>query len=380
VARQGFSSSHISYSKCPAISRSTDLVRGFGSRIMFSWGIVSGAQALVAGETSLNIVRFLLGVAEAGFTPGIIFFLTLWFPSAYRARMVGLFILGIPISTVIGSPISGFILDMDGFGGLHGWQWMFLIEAVPALLMSFAVLYYLTDRPRMATWLEPDERGWLQDRLDAEQAHRESAFSKDWLRSILTPRVLALGIIAFFALTPQFGLVFFLPQIVKDFGLTSVEAGFVTAIPYVIGAIGLVHWGRHSDRNGERKWHVVISFMAMAVGLGFASIAASPIIKMALICIAAWGIFSIFPPFWTLPTAFLSGEGAAAGVAAINSIGVLGGYFGPRIFGQLRDWTGSDFSGLIFLSSCAVIGAAIMLVLGHNPALERPTPIAPAAA
>jgi MFS transporter, ACS family, tartrate transporter len=347
---------------------------------MFTWGIVSGAQAFVASEISLNIVRFLLGVAEAGFTPGIIFFLTLWFPSAYRARMVGLFILGIPISTVIGSPISGFILDMDGFGGLRGWQWMFLIEAVPALLMSLVVLYYLTDRPQLATWLEPDERGWLQDHLDAEQAHREAAFNKGWLKSILTPRVLALGIIAFLALTPQFGLVFFLPQIVKDFGLTNVEAGFVTAMTYVIGSIGLVRWGRHSDRNGERKWHVVISFAAMAVGLGFASIATSPIIKMAFICIAAWGIFSIFPPFWTLPTAFLSGAGAAAGIAAINSIGVLGGYFGPKIFGQLRDWTGSDFAGLIFLSSCAVIGAVVMLVLGHNPALERAAQATPAAA
>jgi len=350
------------------------------ARIMFTWGIISGAQAFVADETSLNIVRFLLGVAEAGFTPGIIFFLTLWFPSAYRARIVGLFIIGIPISTVIGSPISGFILDMDGLSGLHGWQWMFLIEALPALLMSFAILYYLTDRPGLATWLEPDERGWLQDRLDAERAHRETFVSMGWLKTILTPRVLALGIVIFFALTPQFGLVFFLPQIVKDFGLTNVEAGFVTAIPYVIGAIGLVHWGRHSDKTCERKWHVVMSFMAMAVGLGFASITASPIIEMAFICIAGWGIFSIMPPFWALPTAFLSGEGAAAGIAAINSIGTLSGYLGPKIFGQLRDWTGTDFAGLMFLSSCAVIGAVIMLVIGHNPALERPAQAAPAAA
>jgi ACS family tartrate transporter-like MFS transporter len=351
------------------------------ARIMFTWGIISGAQAFVVGEASLNIVRFLLGVAEAGFFPGVLFFLTLWFPAAYRARIVGLFIIAIPVSIVIGSPISGFILDMEGVGGLHGWQWMFLIEAVPALLTIFPVLYYLTDRPRLATWLDPDERKWLQDRLDSERANRETFFSMGWLKSMLAPRVLALGILWFFALTPQWGLNFFLPQIVKDFGLTNVQAGFVTAIPYVIGAIGMVHWGWHSDRNRERKWHVVVSFIAMAVGLAFASIiTASPIIKMVVICIAGWGFFAIQGVFWTLPTAFLSGAGAAAGIAAINSIANLGAYFGPKIFGQLRDWTGTDFAGLIFLSSCAVVGAVIMLVLGHNPALERPAHTAPAAA
>jgi MFS transporter, ACS family, tartrate transporter len=348
------------------------------ARIMFTWGIISGAQAFVVGEASLNIVRLLLGVAEAGFLPGIIFFLTLWFPAAYRGRALGLFLL--PVSTVIGSPISGFILDMEGVGGLHGWQWMFLIQALPALLMAFAVLYYLTDRPGLAAWLEPDERKWLQDRLDAERANRETFFKMGWLKSMVAPRVLALGILWFFALTPQWGLNFFLPQIVKDFGLTNVQAGFVTTIPYVIGTIGMVHWGRHSDRNRERKWHVVISFIALAVGLGFASITANPIIKLVAICVASWGLWSIPPVFYTLPTAFLSGAGAAAGIAAINSIGALGGYFGPKVFGQLRDWTGTDFAGLIFLSSCAVIGAMMMLVLGHNPALERPAHTAPVAA
>jgi ACS family tartrate transporter-like MFS transporter len=350
------------------------------ARIMFTWGIVSGAQAFVVGETSLNIVRFMLGIAEAGFFPGIIFFLTLWFPSAYRARIVGLFMIAIPVSTVIGSPISGFILDMEGVGGLHGWQWMFLIEALPALPMAFAVLYYLTDRPGLAIWLQPDERKWLQDRLDAERTNRETFFKHGWLKSMLTPRVLALGIVWFFALAPQSGLAFFLPQIVKDFGLTNVQAGFVTAIPFVIGSIGMVHWGRHSDRNRERKWHVVMSFVAIVVGLGFASIAATPITKMAVICIAVWGLYSITPVFWTLPTAFLSGAGAAAGIAAVNSIGNLGGYFGPQIFGLLRDWTGTDFVGLFFLSSCAVIGAVIVLVLGHDPALERGARTASAAA
>jgi MFS transporter, ACS family, tartrate transporter len=348
------------------------------ARIMFTWGIISGAQAFVVGETSFNIVRLLLGVAEAGFFPGIIFFLTLWFPSAYRARIVGLFMFAIPVSTVIGAPISGLILNMDGIGGLRGWQWMFLIEAVPALLMTPAVLYYLTDRPAQASWLQSDERKWLQDRLDAERTTRESFLNMNWLQSMLSPRVIALGFVYMGLNIPQYGLSFFLPQIVKDFGLSNVQAGFVTALPYLVGAIGMVLWGRHSDRTGERKWHVVMSFIAMVVGLGFASIAPSPIIKMAVLCIAGWGFFSVLPVFWTLPTAFLSGAGAAAGIAAVNSIGNLGGFFGPKIFGVLRDWTGTDFAGLIFLAACALVGAVIVLVLGHNPALERPAQTAPA--
>jgi MFS transporter, ACS family, tartrate transporter len=257
---------------------------------------------------------------------------------------------------------------------------MFLIEALPALLMTFAILHYLTDRPALATWLKSDERKWLQERLDAERENREMFFSMNWLRSLVTPRVLALSIVYFCVLTPYYGINFFLPQIVKDFGLTNIQAGFVTAIPYVVSAVGMVHWGWHSDRTCDRKWHAVMCFMAMAAGLGLASMTASPIIKMVAVCIASWGFFSVLPVFWTLPTAFLSGAGAAAGIAAINSIGNLGGYFGPKIFGQLRDWTGTDFAGLIFLSSSAMVGIVIVLLLGHNPALERGARTAPAAA
>jgi MFS transporter, ACS family, tartrate transporter len=349
------------------------------ARIMFTWGVISGAQAFAVGETSLNIVRFLLGVAEAGFAPGILFFLTLWFPAAYRARIVGLYLAAAPITIMVGAPISGFILDMDGISGLHGWQWMFLIEAVPALLATFAVLHYLADRPGAATWLEPDERKWLEDRLDTERSIRETCFKQSWLNSMLAPRVLALSIVYFCAQTPLYGLGFFLPQIVKDFGLTNVQAGFVNAIPYVIAAIGMVHWGRHSDKNCERKWHVVMCFIAMVVGLGISSITANPFIKMGVMCIASWGFFSIVPVFWTLPTAFLSGAGAAAGIAAINSIGTLGGYFGPKIFGELRDWTGDDFAGLTFLASLPIVGIVIVLVLGHNQSLESTARTAPAA-
>jgi ACS family tartrate transporter-like MFS transporter len=341
------------------------------ARIMFTWGLISGAQAFVTGELSFNIVRLLLGMAEAGFFPGIIFFLTLWFPTAYRARIVGWFMFAIPISTVIGAPISGLVLGLEGVGGLHGWQWMFLIEAFPALIMTFAVLHYLTDRPVDAKWLKPEEREWLQGRLDRERAEREAILDLSWFRSMLDWRVIALGLVYMGCNIPQYGLSFFLPQIVKAFGVSNLTAGFITAVPYLVGAIGMVAWGAHSDRTGERKWHAAIAFLFIIAGLGLASTTNDPAIKMLLLCVAGFGFFAVLPIFWTLPTAFLSGAGAAAGIAAVNSIGNLGGYFGPQAFGLLRDYTGADVTGLVFLAGCAFVGMVIVLLLGYNPAISR---------
>jgi MFS transporter, ACS family, tartrate transporter len=345
------------------------------ARIMFTWGIISGAQAFVTGEISFNIVRLLLGIAEAGFFPGIIFYLTLWFPAAYRARIVGLFMFAIPISTVIGAPISGLVLNLEGVAGLHGWQWMFIIEAVPALAMTFIVWFYLTDRPLEAHWLHQEESAWLQDRLDAERRNRESIVHLTWLRSLRDPRVIALGFVYMGMNIPQYGLSFFLPQIVKAFGgLSNFEIGVVTALPYVVGAVGMILWGRHSDRTRERKWHVVVPLAVIVLGLALAAVTPSPTVKMLWLCIAGFGFFAVLPVFWTLPTALLSGTAAAAGIAAVNSIGNLGGYFGPQIFGLLRDATRTDLAGLMFLAGCAVVGIVIVLVLGHNPALERAAP------
>jgi D-galactonate transporter len=342
------------------------------ARIMFTWGLVAGACAFVQGPVSLYVVRLLLGAAEAGFFPGIIFFLTLWFPSAYRARIIGLFMFAIPISTVIGAPISGALLNLDGWLGFRGWQWMFILQAIPALLLSFVVFFYLTDRPPNALWLDPDERQWLRDRLAAEQATREQHGAASWLRSMLDPRVIALGFVYMGCNIPQYGLSFFLPQIVKAFGLTNVQAGFVTALPYAVGAIGMILWSRHSDATGERKWHAIFPLVVIAVGLLAAANTADPTIKMVFLCVAGFGFFAVLPVFWTLPTSFLSASGAAAGIAAVNSIGNLGGYFGPQVFGILKDSYGI-YASLVYLAVCALIGAAIVFVLGHNPALERPT-------
>ncbi len=346
------------------------------ARIMLTWGLIAGAEAFVVGEWSLKGIRLLLGVAEAGFFPGIIFFLTLWFPSAYRARIVGLFMFAIPISTVIGSPLSGLILNMEGYQGLHGWQWMFLIEALPALLMSLAVLFYLTDRPKQAAWLTGEESAWLQGRLDAERATREGAGAASWLTSMLDPRVIALGFVYMGCNIPQYGLSFFLPQIVKAFGLTNVQAGFVTALPYAVGALGMILWGRHSDKTQERKWHVIIPLLVIVFGLAAAASVDDPAVKMAFLCVAGFGFFAVLPVFWTLPTSFLSGAGAAAGIAAVNSIGNLGGYFGPQVFGWLRDSTHTDYAGLVFLAACALVAVVIVLVVGHDPALEKPAALA----
>jgi ACS family tartrate transporter-like MFS transporter len=345
------------------------------ARIMLSWGLVSAAQAFVTGELGFTIVRSLLGLAEAGFFPGIIFYLTLWFPSAYRGRIVSLFMFAVPISTVIGAPLSGLVLDLEGVAGLHGWQWMFLLEGIPSLVMAVAVWFYLTDRPADARWLSADESKWLQSRLDVERRNREAIVNLSWLQSLRDPRIIAFGFVYMAMVIPMYGLSFFLPQIVEGFGgLSNVAAGLVTALPYLVGAIGMLLWGHHSDRTGERKFHVVIPLALIVLGLGLAAVTAAPALKLLWLCVAGFGFFAVLPVFWTLPTALLSGTAAAAGIAAINSIGNLGGYFGPQVFGLLRDRSGTDEAGLIFLALCAIVGIVIVLVLGHNPALERAAP------
>ena len=344
------------------------------SRIMLTWGIISGAQAFVADEFSFYVVRFLLGIAEAGFFPGIIFYMTLWFPASYRARVVGLFMFAVPVSTVIGSPISGYLLNLHGALGLEGWQWIFLVEALPALVMAAAVFFYLTNTPSEARWLNVEEKSWLRDRLDAERENREAHFKKGWLRSVFNMRVIALGLVYMAINIPQYGLSFFLPQIIKEFGVSDVKAGFIATLPYLVGGLGMITWSLHSDRTGERIWHCVIPFIAMIVGLSSAAVADGLQLKMLALCVAAWGFFSILPIFWTLPTAFLSGAGAAAGIAAVNSIGNLGGYFGPQVFGILKTTTQGDAAGLVFLAAVAAAGAILVWSLGHNPELEESHP------
>ena len=341
------------------------------ARIMFSWGIMSGAMAFISNETWFYVVRFLLGAAEAGFFPGMIFYLTLWFPAAYRGRVIGYFMAAIPLSTVIGAPISSGLLGLDGILGMHGWQWLFFLEAVPALLLSVVVVVYLTDKPADAKWLRDDERGWLVDRLAAEERQRVTARHYEVLQALLNPRVLALSLVYFGAVAANYGLSFFLPQIVKAFGMSNLQTGFVSAIPYVVGVIGIIWWGRHSDAKLERRFHTGFALFIAAAGLTVGAFLNDPTAKMVAFSVAAFGIFGSLPVFWTLPTAFLSGAAAAGGIAIINSIGNLAGFVGPSVMGMIKDATGSFTNGLLVLVGVALIALVIVLLLRHDAALER---------
>ena len=341
------------------------------ARIMVSWGIMSGAMAFIGNETWFYVVRFLLGAAEAGFFPGMIFYLTLWFPAAYRARVIGYFMAAIPLSTVIGAPVSSALLGLEGAFGMHGWQWLFILEAVPALLLSVAVLFYLTDKPADAGWLSDDERRWLVDRLAAEERQRKAARHYSVLQALLNPRVLALSLVYFGAVGTNYGLSFFLPQIVKAFGMSNLQTGFVSAIPYAVGVIGIVWWGRHSDAKLERRFHTGFAIFIAAAGLTVAAFLNDPTAKMVAFSVAAFGIFGFLPVFWTLPTAFLSGAAAAGGIAIINSIGNLAGFVGPSVMGMIKDSTGSFTNGLLVLAGVAVVALVIVLILRHDTALER---------
>lgn len=250
----------------------------------------------------------MLGIAEAGFFPGVIFYITLWFPAAYRARIVGWFMFAIPVSTVIGSPISGYILNMTGVYGLHGWQWLFILEALPALVLTFFVLFYLPDAPKDATWLSTEERTWLQTRLDAERRTREAHTNISWKQTLFNWRVVTLGVVYMGITVPLYGLGFFLPQIIKGFGgLGNVEIGFINAFPYLIGAMAMLVWTRWSDATRERRAPLLLSLVCIIVGLVAAAMVDAPMPKMAAVTVAAIGIFSALPVFWTLPTALLSG-------------------------------------------------------------------------
>ncbi len=350
------------------------------ARIMLSWGVLSGLMAClpwisrVTGlghETTFYVLRVLLGAAEAGFFPGIIFYLTLWFPAEYRARIVGYFMAAIPLSTVIGAPVSGVLLYLHGGFGLAGWQWLFLIEAIPAVILAVVVFFYLTDRPEDAGWLARDEQEWLSRRLLVERRQREAARTYTVSEVLFDRRVISLSLIYFGAVATNYGLSFFLPQIVKAFGLNTFLTTLVSAAPYLVGVIGMVWWGRRSDRAAERTYHAAIPLLVASGGLVLAVLVADLSLNMVAFCIAGFGIFACLPVFWTLPTAFLSGAAAAAGIAVVNSIGNLAGFAGPFAMGWLRDQTGSYTDGLLLLAGLGIVAMGIVLGIGHDTALER---------
>ena len=330
----------------------------------------------LGNEYTFYLLRVLLGVAEAGFFPGIIFYLTLWFPAEYRARIVGYFMAAIPLSTVIGAPISGILLYLHGGFGLAGWQWLFIIEAVPAIILV-VVFFYLTDRPTDATWLTQDERDWLSAKLAEERRQREAVREYTVMEVLFNPRVIGLSLVYFGAVATNYGLSFFLPQIVKTFGLNTFLTTVVSATPYLVGVIGMVWWGRRSDHMAERRFHTALPLFLAAAGIAVSTALDDPTLKMLALCVAGFGIFACLPVFWALPTAFLSGAAAAAGIAVINSIGNLAGFAGPFAMGWIKDHTGSYTGGLLLLAVLGIIAMGVVQMLSRNEVAEplpRPLP------
>jgi ACS family tartrate transporter-like MFS transporter len=283
------------------------------ARIMITWGLFSGATAFVTGATSFATIRFFLGVSEAGFFPGMILYFTYWFPARYRGRVVGWFMTAIPVSIALGSPISTAFLYLDGVAGLPGWSWLFICEALPAVILGFVVLFYLTDRPAQAHWLTPQEREWLMGELQAERSAVESVRVYSLLQSLINPRVLALSVIYLGIATASVGLVLFLPQIIKQHGLSNMATGFATAIPYVFGTVGMIVCGYLTDRMHERRWNLFFTCLAAAGGLFIAALLSDSLWALAGLSIATVGFYGMKTSFWPLPSTFLSGGGRDRG-------------------------------------------------------------------
>ncbi len=353
------------------------------ARIMLSWGLVAGAAALVHTQTAFYAVRLLLGAAEAGFYPGVLFYLTTWFPAKHRGRILGLFIAALPVSGIIGGPLSGWLLSLDGLAGLRGWRWLYLIEALPAVLLAPVVLRYLPVGPAFASWLPDDEKAWLQAELAAERRQVESGGESSASAALKNPWVWLLAAMYFTNVCLLNGITFFLPQIVASLGLSPTRTGFVVAIPNLLALAGILWWGRRSDRHAERYGHA-----AAANALGGALLLAgmliqNPIGQIAAIAGAFGCTVAFNPAFWSIPGTFLSRAAAASGIAAISSLGVTGGFLSPWIVGAFKDYTGNFRLGLGAIAVLTLIVTSLFYVLGrdrqsararrHSPA-EAPPP------
>ena len=334
------------------------------ARIMLTWGVLSSAMIFVNSPATFYVIRFLLGAAEAGFFPGVILYLTQWFPQRERARAVGLFMTATAMAGVIGAPISSALLRLDGTWGLQGWQWLFLIEGLPAILLVPVVLSYMTERPADARWLNTAEREWLVREMEAE--HTQSAQAITSLRAALgTPRLWIISLPYFCIVIAFYGISFWLPQLLQSMSsLGSATIVLISALPYVAATAGLVIVGSRSDRKRERRWHVAGSCLIGATGFVLTVLApATPAIALATLSIAAFGIWGTLGPFWAIPTALLRGTAAAGGIALVNSIGNVGGFVGPYLMGWIRDATGGFTTGLLTLAAILVLGAVIVLRL-----------------
>ncbi|MET7287641.1 MFS transporter [Streptomyces sp. NPDC005573] len=332
------------------------------ARIMISWGVVSAAFVFVTGEKTFYVLRFLLGAAEAGFYPGVILYCTYWFPSYRRARVIAMFMSAIPVAGIFGNPLSGWILDaFHGVGGWQGWQWMFALEAVPALIVGVATLFYLDNGVRDAKWLSDEEKDVIERAL-AEDAPQQAAHGKvrDGFRD---PKVWLMSLIYFCFIMGQYALTFWMPTFVESTGIKGNFAiGVLSAVPFLAALVAMNLFGRSADRRRERRWHLVIPSLMGAVGFSLAaSWSGSTALSLIALSFAAAGVLTCAPLFWSLPTAFLSGTAAAAGLAVINSVGNLAGFASPYMIGALKDSTGSASIPMYVLALSLVVGAAAVL-------------------
>ncbi|HEY6333164.1 MAG TPA: MFS transporter [Blastocatellia bacterium] len=330
--------------------------------IMATWGALSAATAFVQEPVIFYILRFLLGVAEAGFFPGMILYLTFWFPQLYRARFTAIFMAAIPISSILGAPLSGLILGMDGVAGFYGWQWLFLLEGLPACFLAFAVLKLLPDSPASAAWLTSEEQTTIAIRLAAE----EPIAQRDVWSGLSDPRVIALGLAGMCFGIAGLGTQLWLPQIVQAMGFSNFATGFVVALFSVAGMAAMILWGGSSDRKGERFWHIAIPWLVAATGLVVVSVEPNYVIVFMALVLAIVGFMACYGPFYTLSASFLSGGAAAGGIALVNVFTTgFGGLLGPLLVGKLKEQTGDYSAAMAAMAAALMVGAVIVLVLGR---------------
>src|SRR5882672_6161013 len=346
------------------------------ARIMITWGILAGLTAMVTGSTSFAVVRFLLGVAEAGFFSGIILYFTYWFPSRHHARIVSGFLVGLPIAVAIGAPISTALLGLDGLFGLKGWQVMYIAEAIPTVFIGVLTFFVLTDRPEQARFLTAEERNWLVTTIAAERRATEAVRKFTLWQALYNPKVLLLALNYVGIVTASLGMLIFIPQMIKSLGdYSNMTVGWLTMIPYTCGAIAMVVWGRISDRMNERRWNLFIGCLFSTVGLVIAGMTMGTWWALVGMSIAAMGFYGSKGPFFAMPPMFLSGAGLAAGIAWINSLGNLGGFFGPWYVGTMKDLTGSYAGGLYGLALLGLIAAIVCALFLHIPKRLPPSAV-----
>jgi ACS family tartrate transporter-like MFS transporter len=326
------------------------------ARIMVTWGLISTATVFVTGVKSWYLLRFLLGVAEAGFFPGITYYLATWFPAEYRARMLAWFLVAIPLSSVIGGPISGLLLGMDGVAGLAGWKWLFVLEGGPTVLLGVVVLWVLADSPEQARWLTGEERRILRERIAAERREKEMRRLLPALRDV---RVLLLAAVQLGFTAGSYGAGIWLPQIIEAGHLSNLEIGLVTAGCYALASVGMIFWAARVDRSGRKIKNLTLACLMSTAGMLLAILFGNFWVSLGWISVAILGITSARAIFWTIPTRFLTGLAAAGGLAFINSVGTIGGFIGPSVIGWLKDRTGSFSAGLLVLSAFLAMATAM---------------------